>query len=145
MADEKVGGGQYWLFIDPLGGTSYTNVVCLISHSFTMTNSTSSTTTYCGTSSVPGDKATSINLNGEVALNPSNGALSAPDLFDLANDQTTFSWQIARDTPIAGDYTLSGRGYFSSYTNDWTATDSAKFSGTITIDGDVTKVDETGS
>lgn len=147
MAREKIGGGQYWLLIDPLGGTDYSNVICLLSHSFNMTSTTNSNTTYCGTSSTPGDKTASITLSGETMINPDTGEISAPALFDLVNDQTTFSWIITRlnQAPIEGDFTKTGNGYFSSYTEDYAAADSAKFSGTITIDGDVTQVMEGAS
>lgn len=145
MAERSITAKSVLLYIDPAGGTDYSNVVCLTSHDFSLSNTTNSTTTYCGTSSSPGDRTTQINLSGQTLLDPLSGKVSAPDLFDLANNQTTFSWKISPAIPAAGDMVKTGNGYFSAYAEQYSATAEGAFSGTIAIDGDVTQVISSGS
>lgn len=145
MAQTNIDGGKYWLYIDPLGGTDFSNLVCLLDHTFTMSNSTNTRQTYCGTKSTPGDQTQSVAFNGEIMINPDDGNLSAPDVFTLTQNQASFSWQIRAETPIAGDITKTGNGYFSAYNENYTAANVAGFGATISVDGDVVQTIEVGS
>ncbi|MEP6513495.1 MAG: hypothetical protein ABJA79_06485 [Parafilimonas sp.] len=135
----------YFLFIDPANGTSYDNVVCLLTFDFSYATSVNNATTMCGPSSSAGDVTATINLNGETLLDPDTGKISAPDLFTLIKNNTTFAWLIGKLTPLAGDITKSGHGFFSNYTENYSATAKGAFSATISIDGAVDQVTETGS
>jgi hypothetical protein len=145
MADTNIDAKEYWLFIDPAGGTDYSNVVCGTDFNLSLSNSTNNRQTFCGPKSTPGDQTVTIPYNGEIIKDPTTGELSAPDIFTLAQNQTTFSWKSGKLNPGAGDITKTGRGYFSSYQETFNSTDVAKFSCTITVDGLVDQVIETGS
>lgn len=135
----------YFLFIDPANGTDYDNVVCLLTFDFAYATSVNNATTMCGPSSSPGETTATINLSGETLLDPDTGKISAPDLFTLIKNRTTFSWMIGKLTPAGGDVTKTGSGFFSNYTENYSATAKGAFGATISIDGDVTQVVEAGS
>jgi hypothetical protein len=141
----NISGGTYWLYIDPAGGSNFSNIVCLTDHSFTINNTTSTRQTYCGTKSNPGDQTQSISLNGEIMTDADTGDVSAPDIFSLVQNKTTFTWKISPETVGADDFVKTGSGYFSAYTENYTAADVAKFSATISVDGNVTQTYATGS
>lgn len=135
----------YFLFIDPANGTNYDNVVCLNTFDFAFATSTNNSTTMCGPSSSPGDTTATINLSGETLLDPLTGKISAPALFTLTQNRTIFSWLIGKLIPTAADMTKTGHGFFSNYTENYSATNKALFGATISIDGTVNQVIETGS
>lgn len=142
--ETEIKGGEYWLMIDPAGGTDYTNLVCLTDHDINLTNSTQTKQTYCGPLSVPGDQSQNISFNAVIIRNPDSGRMSAPDIYTLAQNKTTFSWKSAAIAPINGDVTKTGKGYFSSYREGYSAADLASFSATLQVDGLVTQTIETG-
>lgn len=136
----KIAGGEYWLFIDPEGGTNYSNIVCLTDHNLSLSNATNTTQTYCGSFSTAGDQTQSIAFNGLIVLDPETGEISAPDVFTLAQNRSVFSWRYGRGVdPTAVDFIKSGSGFFSAYNENFTAADFATFGGTIQVDGDVTQ------
>lgn len=145
MAERPISKSTYFLWIDPAGGTDYSNVVCLTSHDFNLSNSTINGETYCGPSSSPGEQTQTINLSGETLLDPDTGKISAPDIFTLAQDNTIFSWMIGVAVPAPGDFTKTGDGFFSSYTENYSATAKGLFSASISVDGDVVQTVEAGS
>lgn len=142
----KIAGGEYWLFIDPNNGTDFSNVVCLTDHNLNLSNATNTTQTYCGSFSTAGDQTKSVDFNGLITLDAETGQISAPDIFTLAQNRSVFSWKYARGVdPTSVDIIKSGSGFFSSYTEGYSASDFATFSGTIQIDGDITQEFETVS
>lgn len=145
MAETNISGGEYWLMIDPEDGTDYSNVVCLTDHELSLSNSTQTKQTYCGPLSIPGDQSQSIAFNGIIVKDPDTGRLSAPDVYTLAQNKTTFSWKSGSLNPEGGDITKTGRGYFSAYREGYQSADLASFSATLQVDGTVAQVIETGS
>ncbi len=142
---KEIGKSAYALFIDPLGGTDYSNIICLTDFNIALSNSTNTKTTMCGTISSPGDQSVTIPLNGVIEKDVTTNEISAPDLFDLAQDSRTFSWKIQAVDPVALDITKEGRGYFSSYNENYTGTDFAAFGATIAVSGPIVQTIESGS
>lgn len=145
MATENIASKAYWLYIDPAGGTDYSNLVCGLNMTFNQTNSASTRQTFCGPKSNPGDQSSTISFNGEIMKDPTTGELSAPDVFTLSNGATTFTWKIQAQNPTDGDATKTGSGFFSSYSETYDSANVAGFSATITVDGDIVQTIETGS
>ena len=145
MAEAKISPSTYFLFIDPLGGTAYSNVVCLENFDFSGSVGTTEASTMCGPDSAPGDITASISLTAQTLLDPVSGKISAPDLFDLFNDKTTFSWKIGKASPDATDFTKTGSGYFSAYGEQYSKDANGKFTATITIAGAVVQTVGSGS
>ena len=142
----KIAGAEYWFFIDPTGGEDYSIVVCLESHSLSLSNSASTKTTYCGSVSTPGDQTKSWDMSGIIVKDPTTGEISAPDLFTLAQNKSTFGWKSAKGVdPTNADFIREGKGFFTSYSEGYTSTDFATFSGTVSVDGDITQEFETVS
>lgn len=138
----KIEKASIFLFIDPASGTDYSNVVCLENFSFSRSVGTVDASTICGPDSSPGDITGAINHSGQTFLDPVSGEISAPDLFTLIENKETFSWKISPAVPVAGDMIKTGNGYYSSYQEDYNFTDNGKFSGTISIAGNVTQTIE---
>lgn len=142
MPERKIEKATIFLFIDPAGGTDYSNVVCLENFSFSRSVATVDASTICGPDSSPGDITGSVNMAGQTFLEPDSGKISAPDLFDLIENKETFSWKISPAVPVNGDMIKTGNGYFSSYQEDYNFSDNGKFSATISIAGNVTQTIE---
>lgn len=143
---QKIAGGEYWLFIDPNGGTDYSNVVCLTDHSLTLSNASNTTQTYCGSFATAGDQTKSIAFNGLIVIDPETQEISAPDLFTLAQNRSVFSWKYAKgENPSSVDFIKSGSGFFSAYNENYTASDFAQFGATIQVDGPIIQEFETVS
>lgn len=147
MAERKIKPSDYLLYIDPNGGTSYSNVVCLESFDLSASVGTTEASTMCGPDSAPGDITASISGTGQTLLDPDTGKISAPDLFDLLQDKSDFSWKIQRagGNSVAGDFSKSGDGYFSQYSENYTKDANGKFGFTIAVKGEMTQVIASGS
>jgi len=145
MAEEKIGSSTYFLFIDPLGGTAYSNVVCIENFDISGSVGTTDASTMCGPDSEPGDISASISLTAQTLLNPDTEEISAPDLFDLFNNKTTFSWKIGKAIPGATDFTKTGDGYFSAYGEQYSKDSKGKFTATITVAGSIVQTIGAGS
>lgn len=141
----KIRKNTYFLFIDPAGGTDYSTIVCLNNHTFNGTTAVNDASSMCGPDSSPGDISGSISLDAQFLINPDAGEVAAADCFALWQDSTIFTWKIGRATPIAGDITKTGSGYFSAYTETHGKDGVSGFTGTITVSGDITQTEETGS
>src|SRR3982751_6774696 len=105
----KIPKNTYFLFLDPAGGTSYDNVVCLVNFNFAGTTATNDAGTMCGPDSSPGDLSSSVTFSGQTFLNPVTGEISAPDIFDLWNASTTVGWKIGPATGTSGDMIKEGQ------------------------------------
>jgi len=139
MAERKITANSYLLSIDPLGGTSYDNIVCLLNHAFSLTTETNDSSTFCGPDSSPGTTSSNVTFTAVTMLVADTGHTSAPDIFDLANAKTVFSWEIGPATPASGDMVKTGMGYFSAYGESYDEGQFGQFSGTITVSCEVTQ------
>jgi len=133
----KITKDSYFLFIDPLGGTAYKNVVCLTTFNFAGTTTMNDASTMCGPDTSPGDRSATIAFNGQTMLSPMTGDISAPNIFPLWDDETLVGWKIGKATPTTGDMTKTGQGYLSAYGETYDKGQKGAFSGTITVAGDV--------
>ncbi len=136
MADfQKIAASTYLLWIDPAGGTTYDLVACLNNFGLSGSVSTNDASTMCGPGSTPGTLTYDIALDAVYIINPDTGIISAPGLFDLFQNRTSFTWKIGPAIPAAGDVTKTGAGYLSKYDEKFDKAAPAGFSGTITVDG----------
>lgn len=82
-----------------------------------------------------GQKSGSISFD---ALYSSDGAANAPDdLFTTWDNRTSISWIIS--TEVAGDVKYTGSGYITSLELNAPVEENSTISGTIEIDGSITK------
>lgn len=136
----KIDANAYFLWVDSAGGTtSFDNVVCLINFNFAGTTATNDASTMCGPDSSAGDVSSTITFNGQILLDADTGFVSAPDIFDLWENKNTIGWKIGKATPISGDMTKTGQGYFSAYGENYDNGQKGAFSGTIAVAGDITQ------
>jgi hypothetical protein len=139
MAETKIDANSYFLFVDPAGGVSYKDVVCLINFSFAATTTMNDASTMCGPDTSPGDQSSTIPFTGQTMLSPDTGRTSAASLFTVWQDKTLVGWKIGKATPATGDMTKTGQGYLSAYGENYDNGQKGQFSGTITVAGDVTQ------
>lgn len=141
MAERTIEGKDILFWIDPLGGTDYQLVACLLTNDFSGSTGTTDSSSKCGDSSSPGTRTSSWSITGQVLLSPTtdpdNGniqKISAPDLFDLWAGSTVFSYFAgrAKANEIEDDWSLQGTGFFSAF--GWTNPngDKSQFSATVT-------------
>lgn len=141
MAEIKINGSHYGLFIDPAGGTSWDLIVCLTSQSLNRTTETVDSSSKCGSSSGAGKKSADVSFEGILMLDPDDTHISGGDLHDLWEDSTVFSWKIGRLVPVTNDVTYTGTGYLTSLSDTYPIGDST-FSGSFAVAGDITKTAE---
>jgi hypothetical protein len=140
MAERKITGNSYLLFIDPAGGTSYDLVVCLLNFSLAATTASNDASSFCGLDSTPGDQSATIPFTAQTLLDPDDADQdSAPTVFDLWQDKTTIGWKIGPVTATGGDMTKTGQGFFSAYGENYDNNAVGQFSGTISVKGDITQ------
>jgi predicted secreted protein len=136
MAEHALSGKDILLFIDPLGGTTYSTIVCLNTHSFKSETNVIDTTTKCGSDSLLGiAPPETIDFEGVELFDPLAAKISGTDMYTLKQANTIFSWKIAPVTPVTGDEILSGKGFISSLSKEYAKDAAASFSGTITVKG----------
>jgi hypothetical protein len=143
--ETKIQPKQYFLFVDPDGGTAYKMIICLLDHNFNSNTAVNDASSMCGPDSAPGDITSTISLNGQMVLDPDSDEISAADIFDLQQAKTTIGWKIARGVPVAGDITKEGQGFFNAYTETHNKDNVSAFTGAISVKGAITQTIETGS
>lgn len=142
MATLKITADTYFLFIDPAGGTSYDQVVCLTDFNYSGSTGVNDASTMCGPDQSAGDLSSTIGLNAAYMLDPATGEITAPEIFTLWQDKSIFGWKIGKATPEAGDVTKTGQGFFSAYGETYQRGQPAGFSATIAVKGSITQVIE---
>lgn len=130
---------SYFLLIDPAGGTNYNNVMCLLNFAFAGTTAVNDDSTMCGPASSPGNSTSTIPFTGKTFLKPGTGNISAPDVFTLWQNKTTFGWKIGKATPASGDFTKTGTGFLSADGETYDNGTTPGFSGTISVTGPITQ------
>ncbi len=145
MSLTKIDPRQYFLFIDPDGGTNYKGIVCLLNFDFNSTTAVNDASSMCGPDQAPGDITSNIPINGQIIIDPDADQISAAEIFTLQQNKTNIGWKIARGTPIAGDITKEGEGFFSSYTETHNKDNVSTFASGIAVKGTPTQTIETGS
>lgn len=140
MAERKVTTGSNFLFIDPLGGTSFSLMICLEKFDLKVSRNVIDAATMCGPDLQAGPETSSITFNGQQMLSPGASRTSNGDLLDLLQAKTTISWKIATATPVTGDEVLTGTGFISDLSNGYDFKTPSSFSGTISVKSTITKV-----
>jgi len=139
MAALKIEPNTYLLFIDPLGGTSYDEVVCLTNVGFAGSTAINDNSSFCGPDSSPGNLTSTVAVAGQIMLDPESGEITAPSLFTLWQTKASFGWKIGPAVPAAGDIVKSGNGFFSAYNEDYPNGNIGVFNATISVQGDITQ------
>ena len=134
MADRLVNGKDILFFIDPAGGTDYQLIVCLTSNSLNRATSVIDSASKCGPASTAGPTTVSIDLAGQVVVEPDTDHLAEADLNDLLFDDTVVGWKMGPAVPVTGDVSYSGTGFLSSLNATYDM-NGATFSGTFQPSG----------
>ena len=136
MANDKINGSEYGLFIDVTGGTTYDTVVCLTEHSFKVATAILDANSYCGPDKRPGVTSFECDFSGYVILTPGALKTSIAELYAAAAAKTTVGWAIKRlATAISGDVNWVGTGFIANFDTSFTTEDAAKFSSSLGIYG----------
>lgn len=133
MAELEVSGKTELLFIDPLGGTAYSLIVCLISNGMSLSTDTINSSSKCGSSSSPGPTKADVSFEGNVMQDPDATHISSADLFSLWKNSTNFSWKMGKAVPASNDVTYTSSGFISALSITY-PDGVATFSGTIAAD-----------
>lgn len=131
MAEHKVAGGTMLLFIDSAGGTSYDMVVCLTSVGKSNTINVVDASSACGPDKSPGVLEISYSFEGQHLQDPSGGSLSGTSLLQLLRGKTTVGFKIAPVSPVTGDESEEGTGYFSELSSTYAFDSVGTFSGAL--------------
>ena len=131
MAEHKVAGGTMLLFIDSAGGTSYDMVVCLTSVGKSNTINVVDASSACGPDKSPGVLEISYSFEGQHLQDPSGGNLSGTSLLQLLRGKTTVGFKIAPVSPVTGDESEEGTGYFSELSSTYAFDSVGTFSGAL--------------
>jgi hypothetical protein len=130
MAEHKVQGGNMLLFIDPLGGTDYSTVVCLTSVSTSDSISVVDASSACGPDKSPGTLEISYAFEGQHLQDPTSSKISI-DLRLLLRNETTIGWALSPEIPQPGDEIQFGTGYLSELSSTYAFDSVGTFTGTI--------------
>ncbi len=139
-----INGNDIVLAIDPLGGTSYTLIVCLESNSIASTTAVIDANSKCGPYKMPGVTDNKIALSIIDWLDTTNSELSSADLFDLQQAKTTVGWKYGKVTPVAGDETYTGTGFLANWNNTAALNTAVKTTADLEVQGTITRT-RTGS
>ncbi len=139
MAEHKVSGIDDLLFIDPANGTDYDTVVCLTSNSFKAATNVIDAASKCGPDKLPGTQDFSIDLEAISLYDPTTGTVSEGDIYSLLANKTTVSWKMGKASPVTGDVTYAGSGFFSDFQRTSSDTDAVSFTASLQIKGTPTK------
>ena len=133
MANELIPASTYLLFIDPAGATSWKVVGCLKDHQFTIANNVVDGKTFCGDFKTPGSTDYGLSMNGLLILSADASTIGHFEVLTLTMNKTVVSWKIGKATPVVGDVTISGTGFFSQYDTSHSAEAEGSFTAAIGI------------
>jgi predicted secreted protein len=139
MTGRKIKGTDMLLFLDPLGGTSYSEIVCLTNSSYARSLNVIDASSKCGDDFLPGDKTRTLSVEGQVVYGNAAGTLAETDLDDLFEDDTTVGWKLAKAAPVAGDVSYAGTGFLTRLDASYPNKEASTFSAEMQIVGVPTK------
>jgi len=142
MAERKLSGDDYLLFIDPAGGASYELIVCLTEQQFNRATTEIDAKSKCGPDKLPGTQTIELTFSGQVMLDPSGSTLSEADLHGLWSSSSTIGWKLGVASPTIGDVSYSGTGFISKLDSSYGMDNPATFSGSIGVYGTATQTIE---
>jgi predicted secreted protein len=133
MADRQQKGEYFILKISTDAGTTYESVACLKDIKLNTTRNVIDNATFCNPSGkAPGKLDQSVSFSGVVFFEPVSGKTSGTDIYALIKAGTVFTWQILPvATPVTGDPTYTGTGFFSEYETTMQTADFVTFSAKI--------------
>src|SRR4249919_3463705 len=134
----KIDANTYFLFVDDTGGTTYSDVLCLVNFSFAGTTATNDAGTMCGPDSSPGDLSSTVTFTAQTITDPATGEVSGAEIFTAWQNKVSVGWKIGPATPASGDIVKTGEGYFSAYGENYDNGQKGAFNGTIAVQGLVT-------
>ncbi len=116
MPNNEINGTDILVLIDPNGGTTYKNVVCLTSNTITNSVTQIDASSKCGSKFMPGSKFESSITGEGNAIDPDTGTPTNQgyaELYSLFTQKKTVSIKFGKATPTTGDYTYDGPAYIS--------------------------------
>ncbi len=140
MAERKISGADILLYIDPLGGTSYSLLVCLTKQSLKRTTNTIDAASKCGPDNLAGAQSVNVDFEGQNVWGPTVGRISGGGLHDLWAATTTVGWKMGPATPVSGDEIYSGTAFIAELSDDYDLNSPATFSGSLGVKGNITKI-----
>lgn len=119
MAESKIKGRSWLLFISEDGGTTYLPVACLTSNNIDSTADTIDANSKCGNETLVGDTMEqTIAAEGFAIIEDGTPSkISESKLYDLHAAKTIINWKMGKAVPVAGDYTYTGDGIITSFSN----------------------------
>lgn len=120
MAESKIKARSYILFISEDEGETYLPVACLTSNSLDSTADTIDANSKCGNETLVGDTMEqTISAEGfSITETGTPTKISESKLYDLHAAKTIINWKIGKAVPVTGDYTYTGDGIITSFTED---------------------------
>ena len=127
------GSTMFITFADDNAGTNEKSAICQSEGSFDGSRNVVSDETNCGVLKSLGPQNNRLTLNAVVDINPSSGQASFNDFLTLYENNTKKYWALTDSTNIY----IEGDGWISAIGQQNTSGQTAKFTVTIEIDGDL--------
>ncbi len=124
------------------GGATLKSIVCEVDSNINSTMEVTTDSTKCGSTVAPGSITTTISGNAVVNTTPGTGEGSYADIQALMYAETPIDWEY---TNVDGDIEHSGIGWFTQLGNQNAASGTSKFTWTISVNGNPSASNLTGS
>jgi len=135
----QIQGSLQNIEIDPAGGSSYLNLVCLRTSSVNTTLDTTTEQTNCGVLTSVGEPSMTVDFDAICEVAPSVSQISYEDLLSAAVNKTKISVRVQNPvvtcSSAGATYYHQFSGYVSDLTLNQSTTEFINFSGTISSTG----------
>ena len=136
MPNRKAAPNEMLLFVDILGGTSYSQVICLENWDYPKSRPEIDAKSMCGPDKSLGQPEYGpIAFDGQMVLSASSTEVALAQLEAVFAAKTTIGWKLSRVTPVTGDLTYTGTGAVSKLDISAATDQVGKMKGAITIYG----------
>jgi len=116
MPNNEINGRDIILMIDPTGGSSFVNVICLTSNTITNSLTELDASSKCGNKFIQGAKFDSSITGEGFVIDPDTGAPTDKgynDLFKLFTQRATVGIKFGKATPTTGDAVYTGTAFIT--------------------------------
>ena len=117
MANNEINGRDIIVMIDPAGGSTYVNVICLTSNTITNSLTELDATSKCGNKFIQGQKFDSSITGEGFVIDPDTGTPTSKgynDLYKLFTQRATVGIKFGKATPTTGDAVYTGTAFITS-------------------------------
>ena len=116
MANNEINGRDVIVMIDPAGGSSYVNVVCLTSNTITNTLTELDASSKCGNKFIQGQKFDSTITGEGFVIDPDTGTPTDKgynDLYTLFKNRSIVGIKFGKAAPTTGDAVYTGTAFIT--------------------------------